>query len=190
MGGAFMSIQDDLAAAHYNPATYDLYAQEQGRRVTLFLNPIAPIVAGIKNSDLFAGDGETIDDILLSIGFFLKSVSLSVGDLEVGVLLGEEGLALPTIFQEDDLLRVAGIRQNHSHSMVGRFKLAEQVSVGATASLIYSSLPANPLASRSDVAISYGILLKPEKRTAGWCVVYQLAGFATRLQEARGKACG
>lgn len=158
-----MSIQDDLASTFYNPATYELYKRKQGRRLTLFVNPVAPVVAGVKNSDLFTGEGETIDDVLLSLGFLIKSVSLSLGDVEFGLLLGEPGLNLPSAFKDETPLRLTGFRQNHSHSLVGRIKLAEQVSVGAAASLLYGSAPSDPRRRIDEVAISYGVLLKPEK---------------------------
>ena len=47
MGGAFTAVDDDLAALLYNPASFSLYKDHRANvgRVTLFLNPLAPVVA-------------------------------------------------------------------------------------------------------------------------------------------------
>lgn len=163
MGGAFTAIDDDLAAINFNPATYLLNRKKTDKRWTFFLNPISPFVAGIKNDEFFNGQGSSVDDLLLAFSMLVKSVSFSISSFEVGVLLGEEGLNLPARFVNEELFRVNGYRQNHSHSFVGRLKLADKVSLGGSINFFFGSTTTDPLERNSKVGVSYGILLKPEK---------------------------
>lgn len=163
LGGAFTSIKDDLAAPFYNPAAFSLYANKKAGRLTFFVNPISTVISGLKIDEMFSGAGSTEGDILLSIGQVVKSVTLSMNALEFGLILGEQSLRKPQSFYNDEILNIAGFRQNHSHLLVSRLKLADQVSIGASASLIYSSLPTQPLASQKNISLSYGILIQPEK---------------------------
>jgi hypothetical protein len=163
MGGAFTSIEDDLAAINFNPAAYDLYGDEKVRRLTFFINPISPFVGALENNDLYGGSGTTLDDALLSLSLLLKSVSLSLRSLEIGVLLGEEGLNLPNAFSDEKFFGVSGFRQNHSHSVVGRIKLAKKISLGGAINFLYGSKKNNPFERNREIGISYGVLLKPER---------------------------
>jgi len=161
MGGAFTAIEDDMAAIPFNPAAYSLYGERHRHRFTFFFNPISPIVAGIDNRSLYSGKGSKADDVLLSLGLLLKSISFSLSSLEIGLLLGEESLYPHNAFKRDQIYSVDGFRQNHSHSLIGRLKLAEQVSIGASASLMSAS-ETSAQERTQDVGISYGILLQPE----------------------------
>ncbi|MFQ5865027.1 MAG: hypothetical protein ACE5IW_07350 [bacterium] len=163
MGGAFTSIEDDLAAINFNPAAFELYQDEKSRRVTFFFNPIGPVVGALENKNLYDGSGTTIDNLLLSLSLLLKSISISIHSLEVCVLLGEEGLNLPAALLDEKVFGVSGFRQNHFHSIVGRLKLGNKISLGGAANLLYGSTTNNPFERHSELGISYGILLKPER---------------------------
>ncbi|MFQ5770327.1 MAG: hypothetical protein ACE5HX_07310, partial [bacterium] len=73
MGGAFTSIEDDLAAINFNPAAYLLNKKNDSRPVTIFLNPVSPFIAAFQNKDLYTGSGSKFDDILMSLSLLLKS---------------------------------------------------------------------------------------------------------------------
>ncbi len=163
MGGAFTSITDAFPAVSYNPAAVDLYSVKHRGRLTLFLNPVAPVVGGLNMSDLFSGSSSPGENFLLGASLVLKSLFLSLNSLELGIVLGEQDLQLPQPFQGDDLFSVSGFRQNHAHTVVGRLRLAEQVAFGVSASLMYRSQTADPNKRLSGVGVSYGILLEPEK---------------------------
>jgi len=163
MGGAFVSIADDLASAAYNPAAYLLDQLQDTRRWAFFVNPISPFVGGIENQELFQGSGPAIDDILLSLSLLVKSISFRFDSFQLGVLLGEESLYHLQEFDHASVFNVAGFRQNHSHAIVGRLKLAEKVSMGGAANFLFSSSKNDPLESNREFALSYGILLRPEK---------------------------
>ncbi|MFQ5706254.1 MAG: hypothetical protein ACE5HO_02330 [bacterium] len=163
MGGAFTSVEDDLASIQYNPAALDLYQADKSKRVTLFLNPVGLVVGGVRNKDIFNTGSYSLDDFLLTMGLLVKSVFVSLNAFDFGILLGEEGFFQPEAFANDDLFDVSGLQQNHAHSIVGRWKLADKISIGGSASLLYGSDENDPAKSRRDVAVSYGILLKPDK---------------------------
>ncbi len=163
MGGAFTAVVDDISAIDFNPASFSLYKRTDRRRLTFFINPVSPVFALKKNRALFTGKGSKVDDALLAAGLFLKSVSVSFNTLELGLLFGEERIGLPAGFGEREKFDVSGFRQNHSHSFVGRLRLAEQVSIGAVVSYLAESTREDLLASRTGIGLGYGILLQPEK---------------------------
>jgi hypothetical protein len=163
MGGAFTAVEDDLAAIEFNPAGYFLSEDVDSKHIHLFLNPVSPFVGGFKRDDLFIDNDLQLDDVLLSLSLLLKSFSLTLNRFQLGVLLGEESLYLPAAFPRDGLNKISGFQQNHRHSIIGRLKLADKVSVGGTASFMFGSTPGAAEERRSDVGFSYGILLKPER---------------------------
>ncbi len=162
MGGAFTSMVDDLAAIRYNPASYELYLLKKSGRLTLFLNPISPVAGAIQKDELFSATEKPGEDLLIGLGMVLRSFAVSFNSFEFGFLLGEESISRPDMFHSEELLNASGFAQNHSHTVLGKVKLAEKVSVGASANLVYQSRPDEPLKRRSGIGISYGVLLKPE----------------------------
>ena len=163
MGGAFTAVEGDLAAINFNPAAFSLFEVKKSKRFTFFLNPVAPIIGTIENKMLFQGSGSKIDDYLFSLGLLLKSISLSLGSIDFSFLLSEESLNLPDTFVDEKFFRVSGFRQNHSHTFAARLKLADRVSLGGSASVLFGSQEADPLKRERGFGFSYGILLKPEK---------------------------
>jgi len=182
MGGAFTAVEGDLAAINFNPAAFSLYKLKKSKRITFFLNPVAPIIGAIDNKILFQGSGSKIEDYLFSLGLLLKSVSISLGSIDFGFLLSEEGLNLPDIFVDEKFFRVSGFRQNHSHTFAARLKLADKVSFGGSASVLFGSQEADPLERESGFGFSYGILLKPEK---GLSIGVSFFNMADSLKEYR-----
>ncbi len=163
MGGAFTAVEGDLAAINFNPAAFSLYQANKSKRITFFLNPVGPVIGAIENKALFHGSGSKIDDYLFSLGLLLKSVSLSLGSIDFSFLLSEAGLNLPNTFVDEKVFRVSGFRQNHSHTFAARLKLADRVSFGGSASVLFGSEEADPFERKTGFGFSYGILLKPEK---------------------------
>lgn len=163
MGGAFMAIQDDIAAAQYNPAAFSLYKLSKRKRFTVFLNPVSPVLGGIESDEIFSGDGTPLDDGLLALSLLVKAVTLDMNSLEFGMILGEESLNLPAALQSEDLIRTEGYRQNHMHSFVGKVSFADKVFLGGGATVYSESKPSDLQARKSAWGISYGILLKPER---------------------------
>ena len=163
MGGAYTSVEDDLASPLFNPAAYFVRNREQSWGA-IFVSPVSPVVAIARRNELFSGEGNLVDDVLMATSLLLKSASLRLTPLRVGVLLGEEGLGRGQMFSTQEITNVEGYRQNHFHMLTVRLQLAEKVSVGASGSWYVSSRPDDPQKRQTGVAMSYGILLKPEER--------------------------
>lgn len=163
MGGAFTAVEDNLAAVPFNPASYSLYANKKSHRVTFFLNPVSPAVGAFERDALYSGSGSKADDVLSTLSLLVKSVSLSLNRLEVGLLLGEELIDLPEKFYDEQVFGAGGYRQNHGHTLVSRLQLAKQVSVGGALSLLYGSTTADSYERHRDLGISYGVVLRPEE---------------------------
>ena len=53
LGGAFTSINDDLAAAFYNPASLNLYKNDKKFKLTFFLNPLLSGLTYCRYTDKF-----------------------------------------------------------------------------------------------------------------------------------------
>lgn len=163
MGSAFTAVGDALSAIQFNPAGYFFEPGDEIPRLTMYLNPISPFTGGLNHSDLYSGEGSKVDDVLIGLGLLLKSMSFNFNAVQLGFMLSEESLSLPDVFFDDDVTRVRGFRQNHSHALVGRLKLADKVSVGATANFLFGSSSDEPEKRQSEIGISYGVLLRPEK---------------------------
>ncbi len=163
MGGAFISVVDDIASVQYNPAAFSLYKANIQHRVTFFLNPVSPVFAVLEKDDLYSGNGSPVDDLLLSLGLFLKAVTFSQKSLQVGVILGEENLDRPEIIRKDRFINAEGYRQNHSHTIFGNVNFADKVALGGAVNIYYSGTPDSPQISQNKWGISYGVLLKPER---------------------------
>ena len=52
LGGAFFSVEDDIASINYNPGTVSLYSINKVNKFTFFFNPVLPLVS-IKNHEDF-----------------------------------------------------------------------------------------------------------------------------------------
>jgi hypothetical protein len=162
MGGAFTAVADDIAAIDYNPAAFFLYQEKPVNRFTFFVNPPGIAAGTLQFNDIFQGDGAAIDDFLLAAGLVMKSVCVTFGSLDVGLLLGEQALTVPDTFRTDKITRTAGLRQNHSHSLAASLKLAKRVSLGATVSYLVQSTNSDAFDTVKGFAIDYGIMLQPE----------------------------
>jgi len=163
MGGAFISVVDDIASVQYNPAAFSLYNANTPQRFTFFLNPVSPVFAALKKDDLYTGNGAPVDDLLLSLGLFMKAVTFSQKSLQVGIILGEESLDRPQNIQRVRFINARGYRQNHSHTIFGNVNFGDRVALGGAVNIYYRSAPDLPQNSRNKWGISYGVLLKPER---------------------------
>ncbi|RMD86199.1 MAG: hypothetical protein D6813_15230 [Calditrichaeota bacterium] len=174
MGGAFTSIEDDLAAINFNPAAFNLYQSEKPHRVTLFLNPVAPFVGLFQDTDLFKVGRAKFEDFLVTLSLFLKSIALSVNPFEFGILLGEENLYLPKFLESDEIFHTETFKNNLTHSFVAKLKLADQVSIGGAAFIVYGNDEKILNKQIRKIGLSYGILLKPEKKLNVGVVFFNL----------------
>lgn len=159
MGGATTSISDDLAAIDVNPAAFDLYRLQKRHRLTLFLNPIAPITAAARNREITAGTHPWFVDSALGAGTVIKSVAFSTKQFTVALMVGEE---IPDFGSRSHCARAFQLQEyvnNFSNSLVAKVRLAKQVSIGLATSLLHAKVGND---GDWGFGISYGILLQPD----------------------------
>ncbi|MDZ7345096.1 MAG: hypothetical protein ONA90_11355, partial [candidate division KSB1 bacterium] len=158
MGGAFTAINDDLAALLYNPASFSLYRDDRVRRLTLFFNPIAPIVALREPEALFGRSTITSEEALAAFAMLIKGVALSVGSFEFGALLGEQA-PNEYLLSSARVFDAHGYIDNHYHVLAAKMRVAERVSLGGSIGLYYSR---NVQESRKwGLGASYGVQVTP-----------------------------
>ena len=154
MGGAFVSVKDDLAALIWNPAAFILYQKDVSHRLSVHINPVIPAA-------LLHKDHQNVGDFLAALGTALRGITYSHSWAELGLLLWEEPFYNPAapvdgpFFDADDIL-------NHCiHTLGFRARLASTVSLGSTANLyrIRNERGKTVLAGGTN----YGVLLKPAR---------------------------
>jgi hypothetical protein len=163
MGGAFTAVNDDLAALLYNPAGFTLYYDYRARRFTVFLNPVAPIVALQKPEALFGRAYYTWEEAAAVAAMLVKGMTLSLGAFEFGALFGEqspqpERFSAQRVFDANDYL------DNQYNILAMRMRVAERVSLGGSLGLYYRSDAAR--GRRWGVGTSYGVQVRPSRRVA------------------------
>ena len=84
MGGAFVSVRDDLASLNFNPATLSMSSSWEQNQVSVFFNPLGPV--------LIMENKGACSDLTVPLGWVIRGVGVSVGRVTVGLLLGEESL--------------------------------------------------------------------------------------------------
>jgi hypothetical protein len=158
MGGAFTAVNDDLPALLYNPASFSLYRDARARRLTLFFNPIAPIVALREPEALFGRSSITSEEALAALAMLVKGVTLSLGSFEFGALLGEQA-PNEYLLSSERLFDAHGYVDNHYHVLAAKMRVAERVSLGGSIGLYYSR---NSQENRKwGLGASYGVQVTP-----------------------------
>ncbi len=163
MGGAFTAVNDDLAALLYNPASFALYQDYRARRFTLFLNPVAPIVALQKPETLFGRVYITWEEAAAVAAMLVKGMTLSLGSFEFGALFGEQS-PQPERFSAQRVFDANGYLDNQYNILAMRMRVAERVSLGGSLGLYYRSEVER--GRRWGVGTSYGVQVRPSRRVA------------------------
>ncbi len=159
MGGAFTSISDDLTAIDMNPAAFDMYRLSVQGKFTFFLNPVAPITAMFRNSEITRGNHPWYSDAAIGISLALKGIAFSSKALDVALLLGEEIPCFGPRRFDGPVFQLEDYVSNLSNTLVARVRLADQVSIGLSTILLRSELNDN---ANWGIGLSYGILLQPD----------------------------
>jgi hypothetical protein len=161
MGGAFTAIDDDLAALLYNPANFSLYQDQRTKRLTLFFNPIAPIVALHAPEELFGRSRITWEEALAAVGLFIKGMTLSLAPFEFGALFGEQApdtemLPQHRVFDAQEYI-------DNQYNIFGvRMHIAERVSLGGSIGLYYSRQKQQ--GREWGIGASYGVQVRPARQ--------------------------
>lgn len=157
MGSAFTSIDDDLEAVTFNPATFTLYKNKKNFRVTFFFNPVSSLVAFHEYSHNFHQKINKTDFINAS-GLLIKAVIISSRFIDTGIIFGEESLTNVYNQHSSKWFELNDSWNNSANTFATCFKLAERVSIGVSGTLYYRR--SNNILKRG-IGFSYGILLKP-----------------------------
>jgi hypothetical protein len=123
IGGAFMSVRDDLAALDFNPANFSLGNPAEGSRINVFLNPLGPLLI-LKNH----GDLKTWASPLACI---FRGIGFSSRRINAGLLFGEESLTDSLRISSHSWFEGKGFQQNSRSSIGFSLALAPRVSLGA-----------------------------------------------------------
>jgi hypothetical protein len=160
MGGAFTAVNDDLAALLYNPANFSLYQEEKAGRVTLFFNPVAPIIALHKPEALFGRSSIPWEQAAAALSMMIKGMTLSLGSFEFGALLGEQS-PQPALFSQHQVFDASGYLDNQYNVLAARMRVAERVALGGSIGLYYSRVQANR--RKWGLGASYGVQVQPAR---------------------------
>jgi hypothetical protein len=167
MGGAFISVQDDIPSIGYNPAAFELYNFSEDRyKITLFLNPVVPL---LRVYQLYESRNKNIQQWGEGVASFVKGIFFSRNSFETGVVIAEgnvddgsinlKGNFKRTLFRANDNFFL-----NNSSNFIVKLKLADKVMLGVTGSFIAYSGGKENKKRKFARGVSYGILLKPSDK--------------------------
>ena len=122
MGGAFVSIEDDLASLDFNPAAFSLNPMPGKTQFSIFFNPLAPLLIAENRRNMPGWDAV--------LGWLVRGFTLSAGRAEFGVLLGEESLADEKRLKRKELFDATGYEWQRNTSFGFALALAPRVSIG------------------------------------------------------------
>lgn len=178
MGGAFVTVQDDLAALIWNPAAFTLYETEVSHRLCVHVNPVIPVL-------LLRKDHRHVADFLAALSLAIKGVTFSHRWAEIGLLLWEEPFYNPAASVNGRFFDTEHILKHYSHTLGLRIRLAPTVSLGSTGNVyrIRNEEGKSVLAG----GVNYGVLLKPVK---GLTVGLAYFDFPSSLKQLRGEMEG
>ena len=161
MGGAYVAVQDELAASLYNPANLGGVDHGSGRGVRIFLNPLTPAIALADPTSFFHARRLSIGQALSVAGLLIKGFTVRAGPFDFGGIIGEQSTRF------DRLPRAKGFEaenylDNQYSILAVRMRVAERVSVGASIGLYYQRLAE---ADREwKIQASYGVTLTPGRK--------------------------
>ena len=160
LGGAYVAVEDALAAGLYNPANAGGYHLDRHARFQLFLNPLTPALAFSQSSSFFDKEEKSFAQTLATIGLLLKGFTLRAGPFDLSAILGEQ--ATSDALLSEKMWETTGYLDNQYNVLALRMRLAERVSVGGSVGLYYLK-PRGAEQRIWKVLASYGITLAPSR---------------------------
>ena len=161
MGGAFVTMTDDLAALDFNPAGFSVLTSQEGLGFSAYLNPMGPLLLA-ENMDRVSG-WDT------ALGWLVKGAAFRVGRLQLGVLFGEESLGDVERLARSRFLGGNAYIDHRSTSFGFSLALAERVSLGMAGELYQRRVDSRTTFS---LRYRYGLILKPRANlSVGICFV-------------------
>ncbi len=158
VGGAFVSIQDDLASLDFNPAGFSIAPISERTQVSLFLNPLGSLLI-IKNQGNYS-------DWITPVGWIVRGGGISFGKLNVGFLWGEETLNNEKSLARSDILDASFYEWQTNASFGFSLALAPRVSIGMAGELFFRNIEKKEV----KFGYRYGIILHPRSNMSfGLC---------------------
>lgn len=129
--------------------------------MTLYLNPIAPAVALGQYQSFRKEKGLTRKTLLLSLGLLIKSITITLRFLDIGLLFGDESLRNFDQVRGEKFFDPRGFLNNNFSTLLFRLRLHPRVRIGATESLYLGEIGRERYWG---LGSSYGILVKSSNR--------------------------
>lgn len=161
MGGAYVAVEDALAAGLYNPANAGGYRLARSQRVQFFLNPLTPALAFSQRATFFGKEEKSLAQTLAGLGLLLKGFTLRAGPFDVAAILVEQASSHTVLAPAK--WETSAYRDNQYSTIALRMRLADRVSVGGSLGLYYFK-PRGATEREWKVLASYGITLAPSHK--------------------------
>jgi hypothetical protein len=122
MGGAFMSVRDDLAALDMNPAGFSILTSYRRSQAFVFLNTLSPVVFLSNRNGLPLGEA--------ILGSIVRGAALKLGGVQFGLIIGEESLSDIGRLDRDRVFDTNGYTAFRNTTFGVSVSLAPRVSLG------------------------------------------------------------
>ena len=161
MGGAFLSVEDDLAALDFNPAGFSMNALNRKAQVSVFFNPLGPM--------MLLENRERVSVWDVSLGWIVRGIAFSVGGLHFGALLGEEVIADDDRLMRSCLWDGTGYSGQRNMGLGVSLSLASRVSLGIAGDLFVREEGGR---RKYELGYRYGIIVKTRNNLdVGLCFI-------------------
>lgn len=160
MGGAYVAMEDALAAGLYNPANAGGYRLDRHARVQFFLNPLTPALAFSQPSSFFNKEEKSFAQTLASLGLLLKGMTLRAGPFDLSAIIAEQATSMALL--PESRWETASYLDNQYSVLALRMRLADRVNIGGSLGWYYYKA-ANAQERMWKVLASYGITLAPSR---------------------------
>lgn len=158
IGGAFVSIYDDLASLDFNPAAFSISTSSEKIQGSIFLNPLGPILI-LENRGRYS-------DWTTPFSYIFRGAALSFGRLDIGLLWGEEMVNTESNLNRNGIFDASNYEWQHNASLGFSLSLAPKISLGMAGEFFFRD------AKNKDIRFGhrYGIILQPRSNlTFGLC---------------------
>lgn len=161
MGGAFIAIEDDIASMDLNPAAFKTYTQTSRTQVSVYFNPLGPILV-LKN-------WSEKKDWDIPVSWMLRGVSLTSGRFNVGILLGEESISTHEQSSQMGFFDGSGFNVRRNSSIGFSLALSPLVSVGIAGEMFIRETDTK---KSIELGYRYGVMIRTQSRiNVGLCFV-------------------
>jgi hypothetical protein len=172
MGGAFMAVDDEVAAMAWNPAGFVPPLCGSRRTFRAHVNILgAPAI--LRETGLLGG-GETepfaslpgIEKLSVVLGGVFKSATYRAGGMAVGVLMLEEQLDPDGLASSQGLAEAGDLLGAYYTTVAFAFQLAPSVRIGASEIILSGWRDGVPGDRSNGTGRAYGALLRPNEQVS------------------------